>query len=171
MGDFSLESRDQLISRILAGPNKFSHWSDEEFPKCRDQFVARYARYLELQGCELTAAGGRQLRNIIRRIPGWSDAWATSTVIKYGSYTRWVDTDEKPDMIIDLPVSEVIPRARENLKRDFRSFTEKRPFTGLVKTNPRKALTSLTIFGKRGDYPKEFWSSLIDNLLKISLLG
>jgi len=62
---------------------------------------------------------------------------------------------------MDLPVSEVVERAKADLKRDFASFTEKRPFTGLVKANPRKALASLSYSARHGDYPQAFWAALI----------
>lgn len=163
-GEFSQENRNQLTDRILTGPDQLSHWSDEEFPGLRDEFAASYARYLELQGCELTADRSERLAGMIRCIPGWSDAWATSTVMKHGSHGGWVGTDEKPDAVLDLPVTEVVSRAKKDLKRDFGSFTEKRPFTGLVKANPRKALSALTIAGKADDYPEAFWSSMINEL-------
>lgn len=162
--EFSQESRTQLSDRILTGPDQPPHWSDEEFPELRNKFAARYARYLELQGCELTADHSERFAEMIRGIPGWSDAWANSTVIKWGSHSGWVGTDEKPDAVLDLPVNEVVSRAKDDLKRDFDSFTEKRPFTGLVKANPRKALSALTIAGKADDYPEAFWSSMINEL-------
>lgn len=163
-GEFSQEKRDQLTDRVMSGPDQLSHWSDEEFPRLRDERAARYARYLELQGCELTADRSERLAEIIRGILGWNDGWATSTVIEGGSYGGMVVTDERPDAVLDLPLSEVVSRAKEELKRGFGSLTEKRPFTGLVKANPRKALSALTIAGKSDDYPEVFWSSMINEL-------
>lgn len=163
-GEFSQESRDQLTDRILAGPDQPSHWSDEEFPALRNVGAVRYARYLEVQGCELKKDRSERLAEMIRSILGWNDGWASSTVIERGSRGGWVGTDEKPDVLISLPVNEVASRAKEDLKRDFDSFTEKRPFTGLVKANPRKALSALTIAGKAGDYPEALWSPMINEL-------
>lgn len=163
-GKFSQENRNQLTDRILMGPDQLSDWSDEEFPGLRDEFAARYARYLELQGCELAADRSERLAAMIKGIPGWSDGWATSTVAERGSRMGWVGTDEKPDALMNLPVNEVVSRAKEDLKRDFDSRTEKRPFTGLVKANPRKALSALTIAGRADDYPEAFWSSMINEL-------
>lgn len=162
--DFSQTSQNQLINRILGGPYQRPHWSDEEFPGLRDEFAARYARYLELQGCELTADHNERLAELIRAIPEWSDGWATSTVLERGSHGGWIGTDEQPDALMNLPANEVVSRAKEDLKRDFNSLTEKRPFTGLVKTNPRKALSALTIAGRNGDYPKSFWSAMINEI-------
>lgn len=162
--EFSQENRDRLIDRMLNGPEQLSHWSDEEFPRIRDEFTARYARYLELQGCDLAADRSERLAKMIRSIPRWNDGWATSTVTERGSPVRFVGTDENPEVVLDLPMNEIIARAKDDLKRDFGSFTEKRPFTGLVKTNPRKALSALTLAGKADDYPQAFWSSMINDL-------
>ena len=166
-GEFSLENRGQLTDRILMGPDRLSHWSDDEFLERRDRFAARYARYLQLQGCELTADQTERLAKIIKGISEWSDGWATSTVIEGGSHGGWVRTDETPDVVLNLPVNEVVAKAKEEMKRDFGSLTEKRPFTGLVKTNPRKALAALTIAGRANDYPETLWSSMINELPKV----
>jgi hypothetical protein len=162
--EFSQASRNQLTDRILAGPDELSNCSDEEYPRLRDELAARYARYLELNGCELMADRSARLAEMITCIPEWSDGWAASTVIERGFRAGSVDTDEKPDALINLPVNEVVSRAREDLKRDFNSLTEKRPFTGLVKANARKALSALTIAGRNDDYPTAFWSSMINDI-------
>ncbi|HHQ6589690.1 TPA: SIR2 family protein [Serratia fonticola] len=162
--EFSQDNQKQIIERILVGPNRLSYWSEAEYPILRNKFAAIYARYLELKGCELTKAHSERLTEMIKDISGWNDGWATSVVISWGSRTGWVSTDEKPDVIQDLPVNEVIPKAKEELRREYDNFTRKRPFTGLVKENPRKALSALTIAGKTGDYPEEFWSSMISEL-------
>lgn len=162
--EFSQENRRLLTDRILTGPDRRSYWSDEEFSELRDEFAARYARYLELQGCELTADRSKRLAEMIAAIPEWSDGWATSMVTAHGSRGGLVGIDETPDTVMDIPVNEVVSRAKEDLKRDLGSLTDKRPFTGLVKTNPRKALSALTIAGKADDYPRAFWSSMINDL-------
>lgn len=159
--EFSLDNRNKIIERILEGPRQLSHCSDEEFPMLRDELAAKYARYLELKECELTEVHCERLTSIIKSIPDWDDGWATSVVISWGSQTDWVRTDEKPDVVISLPVNEIIPKIKEELRPEYGNFIRKRPFTGLVKENPRKALSALTIAGKVGDYPNEFWSSMI----------
>lgn len=160
--EFSVARRDQLTDRMFAGPDQPSHLPSEEFHAFRDELAARYARYIELQGCRFTDARRDRLAEIIEGIPDWTDTWATSTVVKRGSYIGWVGTDEKPDVVLDLPANEVVSRAKGELRREFGSFTEKRPFVGLVKVNPRKALAALTIAGKAGDFPEALWSPMIN---------
>lgn len=161
---FTDDQRADLGERILTGPDKAAYWSDDEYPGNRDEFAARYARYLELQGCALTEGQSARLVEITSDIERWSDGWATSTVTERGSSVGWVGTDESPDAVMDLPVSEVVTRAKEGLKRDFGTFTEKRPFTGLVKAKPSKALSALSFAAKQNDYPEDFWSALINDM-------
>ena len=162
--EFSAASRDRLTDRILAGPDKFSYWSDAEYPIRRIESAARYGRYLELHGCDLTAERAERLAEIIKNIPDWSDSWAISTVTERESRGGWVETDEKPDVLVNVPVTEVVAKAKECFKLDFASLTEQRPFSGLVKIDPRKALSALTLAGRQADYPHEFWSSMIIEL-------
>lgn len=162
--EFSQENQDRLIGRILDGPEQLSFWSDEEFSSLRDEVAARYARYLQLKGCTLAADHSDRLDTMIRGVPRWSDSWVTSMVTAPGSYFGYVGTDENPEAVLDLPVNEIVARAKDDLERNFGGFTEKRPFTGLVKANSRKALSALTVAGKSGDYPHVFWSSMINEL-------
>lgn len=162
--EFPEEKRDELTDRILSGPDQPSHWSDDQFPALRDQFAARYARYIELQGCDLGVDRSRRLAEMIRGVGNWNDGWAISTVTDRGSQVGFVGTDETPDAIMTLPVNEIVSRAKADLERDFGSFTEKRPFTGLVKANPRRALAALAAAGRAGDYPQAFWAALIEEM-------
>ncbi|NOD65442.1 SIR2 family protein [Ruegeria sp. HKCCD6109] len=162
--DFPEPLRHRLGQRLLAGPDQKGYWSDDVYPSVRDELVARYTRYLELQGCELVGDQSDRLSALIATIENWSDGWATSTVTEHGSQIGWVGTDETPDAVLDLAVDEIVPRAKDDLNRDFGSFTEKRPFTGLVKANPRKALSALSAAARENDYPQAFWSAMINEI-------
>jgi len=162
--EFRQATRERLTDRILAGPIQLTYHSDEEFPRMRDEYVARYARYLELNEVELPAAHSTRLAGIIKKIPEWSNDWATSTARERGIHGGWVGTDEKPDALLNLPASEIVAKAREESRRDFESLSDRRPFTGLVKSDPRRALSALTIAGKNNDYPTAFWSSMLIDL-------
>lgn len=156
--------RQRLGDRLLAGPDQESYWSDEDYPRVRDEFAVRYTRYLESQGCALVDDQSERLSAMICQIENWNDSWASSIVTERGSHLASIGTDETPDALLDLPVDQVVERAKEDLKRDFGSSTNKRPFTGLVKVNPRKALAALTVAARRADYPQSFWSALITEM-------
>lgn len=162
--EISRTNRYQLTDRILAGPDQLSFWPDEDYPALRDELAARYARYLELKDCGITGNRRERIATMVAAIHEWSDDWATSIVTEHGSRSDFIGVDETPEAVMHIPVKDVVSTAEKDLKSDFGGLTEKRPFTGLVKINPRKALAALTIEGKAGNYPRALWSSMINDL-------
>ena len=160
---FSVENRTALVERLLNGPDKMDNWSDEKYPNIRNKRACSYTRWLTLQGRALLQDQVVRLDNMISGLPEWSDDWASNFVKHHFGYVRRVGIDETPGQIIGLPVTEVVKRAKAEHGHDFDNFTEKRPFTGLVKDNPRKALASLSHSARNGEYPQEFWSTLISD--------
>lgn len=160
--EFSATSQRKLMARILAGPDQTADDNGAQSQVEQDELAARYARYLELHGCALSAEDGVRLAQMIGGIPAWSDAWATSMVTLWESRSEWSGTDESPDVLSKLPVNQILAKAREEGKRDFDTMTEKNPFAGLVKADPRKALSALTLAGKKGDYAHLYWASMIN---------
>lgn len=161
--DFSIANKDALVGRLLNGPDKMDHWSDEDYSSIKDNMACRYTRYLTLQGREIADKQSTRLKEMISELLDWNDGWALSFFEEHHSSIRGIGVDEAPDTIIDLPVSEIVERAQSQDRLDFNSLTEKRPFTGLVKANPRKALASLSYLARKDEYPKACWSALIND--------
>ncbi len=161
--EFSEDSKEAVAKRILAGPDQLDHWSDEEFPGHRDRIVSRYGRYLQLRGCALPNDVAAELETLMARVPDWTDQRAISAVTDHGMHGGMVQVDETPDEIADAPVGEVLERARATSKREFASLIERRPFKGLVKSNPRKALAAVSVASKKGEFPEFAWEALIED--------
>ena len=157
----SRENKIALARRILGGPDKKDHWSDSEYPNIRDRWAALYGRYLQLEGCDFPEVVAAELTEIIARIPNWNDSWAESVADEQKVLSGLIETDEASDVFEGLSLSEIVPRAKDELERDLGSLTEKRPFVGLVKTNPVRALRAI-IFEAREDKFADFaWATLI----------
>ena len=160
--EFPVSKRTALFDRMLRGPDKKEYWSEEEYPKKRNEMGCRYMQWLVLQNKALLWDQKEKLEEMISQLPEWDERWASSLVEEHFSSVRSIGTDETPDKIINLPISEIVQYAKAEHQRDFDSFTEKRPFIGLVKARPIKALATLSHEAKRGEYPQEFWSTLIN---------
>lgn len=159
--DITSKNQIALIDVLLAGPEKMDHWTDEDYPGIRDELAARYTRWIELQGCELTADQSTRLATMIENIEEWSDGWATSIVILHGMHVGSVGTDDDPTSLVNVPVNEVVERASSESSRDYRAHTDFRPFNGLVTSDPRKAVAALSHASRRGEYPQDLWRPLI----------
>jgi hypothetical protein len=89
--------------------------------------------------------------------PGW-DASADYSSEARGSSVN-VNTDASK--IANAPLAEIIPLAEEHTKHSFFEFTEYRPFDGLVKERPFRALSALSLEARNGRYPTRFWQSAL----------
>lgn len=159
--DFSGEQKATIAKKIISGPPQPDHVNDEEFPALRSEFSARYGRWLIQHECIFPEEQANALDAIINTLPDWSEGRAALAVTERNGTFGWVGTDDNPDVVLDIPVNQIVERAKEDLERDFNSFTDKRPFTGLVKNNPRKALAALSVASKTGDYTTKFWTALV----------
>ena len=159
--DFSYSERTVLGDRLLSGPEQMSHWSDDDYPSIRDEYAARVTRWATLQGNVLVDDQQERLNIILAAIPNWNDGWATSYLTLSGSNAYFVGTDETPDALLSIPIDQVVDRAKSDLQRDFGSHTNMRPFSGLVKETPLRALVSLSLAAKNADYPVSFWTDLV----------
>ena len=155
------EHQVAIANRLLAGPEKMDHWTEEDYPGIRDEFAARYTRWIELQGCELIDYQSARLAKMIGKIESWSDGWATGLVSTHGVSVRSIKTDDNPGTLVSSPVNEVLDRAGAMGSGNYRASTDFRPFYGLVKTHPRKALAALSNASRQGNFPKEYWRPLI----------
>ena len=158
---FSEENKETLTERILGGPNQEDHWSDQEYSQYRDNYAASYARYLQMNGCEFSSSISRKLDKLISGIPDWSDGWASSLVDKNEIRVGYIGTNNSPEVLLGLGLSEIVPRAEVDRPRDFGSMTKKRPFDGLVRTDPRKALLALIVEARNERFSEFAWSTLI----------
>lgn len=160
----SEDYRKRVVERLLSGPDKYDGWSDEKYPSIPDDTAARYTRYLELQGCNLPGDQSSRLANIIAGINGWRDGWAIFQFTENGVEGGPVQTDETPDQLVDLPIDKIVSVAAKGRQLGRDGLTEQKPFRGLVKTRPRKALLSLGMAARQGDFPASLWSDLINEM-------
>ena len=160
----STDNRNAIVNRILAGPKKLNHLSREENREYRNEFAASYARYLQLEKCEMSTTLSRKLDKIIEQIHNWSDGWAESIVSMHRNNIRVqsIETDEKPDVLLGLSPLEVLPKANVDLQRGIGKRRRKRPFRGLIKHHPRTALSVLTAESRKGTYRTIYWIELLD---------
>ena len=169
--DFSDDRKELVAARIFSGPGKRNFPSHVNDTDSRNKIIAMYARYIQMRKCDLPVKFSTKLDRIIAEVPNWHDALATSVVTLNGEHGGVIEVDDTPDVLASLKPSEIVPhleagpqRRFDDLadpQRYFDGLVEKRPFSGLVKTNPRKALLALITAARKGKFPGIAWSNLI----------
>ena len=161
--DFTDEIKVAMAERLLAGPEKMENWSDEAFPRKRDELAAIYARCLELKGCQFTEEQSFQLAELRQHILGWTDAWATRVVVIPGVHNERPGAVNRRRNLANTSVDEQIEHTKVKIALDFRDHTGIADFIDLVKYKPHNALAYLSRAKKQNDFPVDLWRSLIDN--------
>ena len=114
------------------------------------------------QGCELSEETLSVLPKLQSAEPRWQPSLDKNADELFGETTGgFVDVVTEPAILLGVPLSEVIDLAKSTptYSKDF--SIEYKPFDGLVKQFPRRAVAALTLASKREQYPEKFWKSLL----------
>lgn len=159
---FSKANQRGLISRLLNGPDKASHWSDDEHLVLKNKTACLYLQYLVAKGVTLTPDEQRKLDLLKSQIPKWDDRLATSYSKETYPTIRTIGVDETYDALEKEPIGNIVQKAIAIASTQNIRTNDKRPFSGLIKNNPRKALAALSHEARKGEFPLDFWRAIIE---------
>ena len=164
--DFPTERRDLIGRRIMDGPPG-THDEDEAKHAVRSAITAaeRFG-WLVKAGCTLSTslrAKWTALKSGIPGIPECQDRWSDGAVATNEVRADWIGTNEDASVLDGLPIGRVVQEARERSGPSGDPFVENRPFTGLVKNRPRRAIAALGVAARRGEFPEVLWRSVISD--------
>ena len=155
------DKRELVERRLVKGRARYDRESEEDFEQRRASESATVLDWLINQGCDLGGETRSVLPSLRSADPRWRPEWAETADRSRDVRVRGVGTDSDPSPIIDAPISQIIPLARQHTGRAFPEPTVYSPFEGLVEQRPVRAVAALTHVARRGDYPAEFWRSAL----------
>ena len=159
--ELSAEKRRLLEERIVGGREKYEVESDENYNRWSSIQSASILGWLANQGCDLSSETKGVLPRLRSAHPDWSPEWDEDADYDGIGEGGWVETDSDASVLLRASVSQVISLAQENTKSSHDYLVDYKPFNGLVQQRPSKAVAALTLAARRGEYPKEFWSTLL----------
>ena len=159
--DFPDEDRRRIEAKILQGPSRWNQEDPDEYDRRKAISAATILGWLKLQNCKLSAEVEQQLPKLREADDRWRQSWDASADDSSEARGGSVSVNTDASKIIDAPLAEVIPRAEEHTKHAFLELTEYRPFDGLVKARPLRALSALGVEARNGRYPTTFWRSAL----------
>ena len=161
--ELPLDKRELVERRLVNGRARYDGESEEDFEQRRSIESAKILGWLMNQGCELGGETLDALPDLRSADPRWCPEWDKtadeSSKGRLVSVSMEVDSD--PSIIIDAPISQIIPLARQHTGRAFPEPYSRSPFNGLVEQRPVRAVAALTHEARQGDYPAEFWRSAL----------
>ena len=161
--DFSAEHRDLIGRRILDGPPG-PHDEEEEKAEHTVRSAMTAAErfgWLVKAGCTLSASLRSKWTALKSALPEWQDSWVDGAVATNEVRAGRVGTNEDASALDGLPIGRIVQVALERSGRSGDPFVEDRPFTGLVKNNPQRAIAALGAAARRGEFSDVLWRSVI----------
>lgn len=159
--DFSAESRDLIGRRILDGRPRRQDEDEAEHAVRSATTAAERFGWLAKAGCTFSASLRVKWTALKRGLPEWRDGWVDGAVETNDVRTGWVGTNEDASVLEGLPIGRIVEVAQEHFRRSEDPFVESRPFTGLVKNSPRRAIVALGAAARRGEFPEVLWRSVM----------
>jgi hypothetical protein len=161
--DFSLDKKESISNRILNGRPKHDGEDEEKYSLRRSIDSAIVFGWLVKVGCGMPQPLEAKWSKLKEGLPEWRETWIDGTAGSHEPKFGWVGTNDDASVLDGVPVGQIINVAKENTRRPFTEFTEYKPFLGLVKNAPAKAISALGAAAKRDEYPADFWNMAISN--------
>ncbi len=162
--DFSAKHRKAIENRIVDGDSIPTEDENEKQLKHRSMESATMLGWLLLQGLSLSSSTRQRLDELRSADPNWKPEWDQQAASSHDGGGGMVSNETDPSSLMGVPLDSVIQVATENTHSPIGELVSYRPFDGFVAARPTRAVSALTHASRRGDYPIQFWNSVLSNL-------
>jgi hypothetical protein len=157
--ELPLHAVKAIETRLCAGI--FPYGTDrDDFEAFAASYRLDRLRWLALQGVTFSAEcviASDQLQSIAT---GWTEERARDAA-QAQSGVRSIGTDHSSDALDELPLADVLEKAKEVEGYSFRDAVIRQPFSGLAKRRPGRALSAISNAARRGVFDVSAWRALL----------
>lgn len=161
--DFPNKDRHLVEARILRGPDQWDEETPEGYERRKGSSSAVIFGWLALHNCELSQDVQQELARLRAANPDWSPGWDASADHDWEARGGSVAINTDASKVIDAPLADIPALAEANTTHPFGEFVEYRPFDGLVKERPLRALSALSLQARKGEYSARLWRSALSD--------
>lgn len=165
---FSESQRLEIEQLIISGPPVRHENAIGQSERYRLFSIVELLGGLDQQGAVLSKKS-LELLEAFRRSDKGSTRIESGVFRKSIGKSGWVTIDNNANILIVCSMNQITTIAQMKAERDFSSFVEQRPFSGLIKVAPLRALKSLVLDTKKEVYPISLWLQLLTDWPKTSL--
>ena len=159
--DFSIADRERFEQRLRTTAFPWSELTGGE--KALAEAHSRLDRlyWLTSNGIAFSFDIEGEMAALRSTAKGWSERSGEEAADSHAPVVRDIATDADPRLLEEVPISEIVERARQAEQPTFLHFVERRPFRGLAEQKPTRALAALIHAARKGDIPLSFWSDFL----------
>ncbi|MBN2752559.1 MAG: hypothetical protein JXQ84_07595 [Rhodospirillaceae bacterium] len=159
---FSSSQREQIVARILDGPDKYESEKAKEYSRRKALCSAVVMKWLVNADCKMSDDVMGRYEALKSDIPDWDDSWVDDVATENVSRGR-VSINTDASVFDHTPTGQLFEVATRNTGHQVGETTDRRPFVGLVKNQPSRAILALCVSARRGDFPAKFWGNIIEH--------
>ena len=160
--EFSETVKTKLGDRLLEGPARWNDEEIQEYAERRAWSSLNRIHWLHFNGCEFYFDIEAETNRLRQLAPAWQSQYAQKAADSMESRGGIVRTDTEYESLVRVPLGQLLDKAQEISGRAPEILTERKPFAGLASARPIRALTALTIYGRRKEYPKWAWKTFLN---------
>ncbi len=160
-GSLPTTKRRKIERRLIKGrPRR----SNETLKSCRaDKASTSAARlaWLQLHGCALSPSTSAMLPKLKDRDPNWREAWGRNADMSFEGSVQRVETQTDYSTVDSTSLSGLAEAFRRETQRLHGEAIDRRPFQGLVKDRPARALALIAFETRAERQALDLWQELL----------
>ena len=156
-------TRLAIEARILQGDERWEDETQKKYTKYRDWGILERLDWLKNNGCFLSAATEKEMARLKKTNPEYTSEHAKDADKSLEGRGGWVSTDTEHSALLELPLADILPKAKEKMGRSDSVLTENDPFAGLCETRPARAFAALRYEAKQGNHRAWAWRNFLQN--------
>lgn len=153
--------RQRLEAITLAGPQPWEGVDPKQFEPYRINAVLRRLFWMDRTRLPVSFDLNTEVDRLKRTLPSWDARDAAEQLDRSPSRGGWVGTDKSHDMLLNVPLDDLLTEAQSASGRSRDFLMESRPFRGLVETKPVKAFGALRRATRRGETWPWAWNDFM----------
>ena len=155
--ELSRPVKTQLGKRLLDGPPQWNGEEADGYKIRRASSSLNRIEWLHSQGCQFEFDFDSEFARLRQLAREWQPQYAQRVVASMEQRGGMVKTDTDDAELLNLPLANVLDKAKEISGQWDDLLIEKNPFAGLASNRPVRAFSALTNAAKRDQYPKWAW--------------
>lgn len=154
-------ARKKLERRLIKGRPQRATETLKNFREDRASTSAARLAWLELHGCALSPLTSIALPKLKSKDPNWREVWGQNADMSFEGGAQRVETDPDYSVLASKSFSDLAEAFRKATQRLHGEAIDRRPFQGLVKDNPAKALAVIAFEARAGRPALDLWEELL----------
>jgi hypothetical protein len=161
--DLSSSGRRRIERRLLRGRPQWEGENKGEFVERRSRLSLDRICWLKSQGCGFYFDVEAETHKLQKHAPGWRAEEAETAASSMEGVGGFVHTDTAHAELLTEPLDTLLEKAAILTRHIHGKLTQTDPFAGLASQRPIRALASLTVAAKRGQYPDWAWRTFLNS--------